>query len=166
MATGRFVKQPESALQQMLDANVYHFAAMLKKFLPQLCQRNRASGVIVTASLATLTPLANNAPYHASKVFESYLCYAIQNELKRIKSKVELLVANPSFVRTELLGDVKAPSLFVVGPADTCKSTLACLGHDERTYGSFIHEIQSYPTRFHAGISQWVVEKITRTMYS
>lgn len=30
MATGRFVKQPESALQQMLDANVYHFAAMLK----------------------------------------------------------------------------------------------------------------------------------------
>ena len=55
----------------MLDANVYHFVAMLKKFLPSLELRNRNSGVIVTASLATKTPLPNNAAYHASKVIES-----------------------------------------------------------------------------------------------
>lgn len=83
-----------------------------------------------------------------------------------MQSKVDVLVANPSFVRTELLGDVKAPSLFVVGPADTVKSTLKCLGHDLRTFGSLVHEIQSYPTRLHAGLSQWVVEKVTRSMYN
>ena len=149
----------------MLDANVYHFAAMLKKFLPSLNLRNHASGVIVTASLATLTPLANNATYHSTKVFESHLCYALQNELRSTKSKIDVLVANPSFVRTELLGNVKAPSLFVVGPSHTVKSTLFCLGKDDRTFGSLVHEIQSYPTRLHAGLSQWIVEKITRTMY-
>jgi short-subunit dehydrogenase len=70
MSTGRFDKITSINLQQMLDANVYHFAAMLKKFIPNLLARSNKSGVIITSSVASLTPLANNSTYHASKKFE------------------------------------------------------------------------------------------------
>lgn len=156
MHTGRFEKQTGLGLQQMLDANVYHFAAMLKKFIPVLISNDmKQCGIIITASLATLTPLANNAAYHASKVFESHMGEAIQFELiEDIKTKIHMHIACPSFVRTELLGDAKVPSAFTETSTAVVKSIIECfeLG-DLSTFGTFLHEVQSYSTRLHYSFS-------------
>ena len=144
MQTGRFDKQSDIGLQQMMDANVYHFAAMLKKFLGHLNKRPGQTGVIIEASVATLTPLANNSTYHASKTFEFYLCKAIQSELSSIGSRVEVLIACPSFVYTTLLGSLKPPPLTSVLPCHTVKDTLKCIGYDKMTFGCISHELQSF----------------------
>lgn len=81
MHQGPFQKQTGESLQKMLDANVYHAAAMLNKFIKVLEARESKSAMILTASLACLTPLTNNAVYHATKVFGSHLCEGIQTEL-------------------------------------------------------------------------------------
>lgn len=125
----------------MCDANVYHFAAMLKKFIPVLDRRIKKSGLIITSSIAALTPLANNAVYNSTKVFESNLCKAIQEEL--CNSKVDLLLTEPSYVRTALLEKCRAPSVFVATTSQTVKASLNCLGHDKQTHGALIHELKS-----------------------
>ena len=125
----------------MLDANVYHFAAMLKKFIPKLLARSNKSGVIITSSIASFTPLANNSVYHASKTFELAICRAFQSELGS-NSKIEMLIACPSYVETALLTDgCKAPSHFIVTTSGTVDATLKCVGQDKETFGALIHEI-------------------------
>lgn len=63
----------------MLDANIYHVAAFIKKFLPDLLNRKDKTpfGLIAVSSDIGLCPAPNNAVYAATKVFVNYLTEGI-----------------------------------------------------------------------------------------
>jgi hypothetical protein len=65
----------------------------------------------------------------------------VQFELIDMQSKVEILVACPSFVRTHLLEDVKAPEFFVATPKEAVKAILSSVGQDLSTFGTLKHEL-------------------------
>lgn len=67
---GKFFEIDGSILESMLDANVYHVAAIIKKFLPQLVQRKgKRFGIITVSSAVGYTPCPYNTTYAATKSF-------------------------------------------------------------------------------------------------
>ena len=64
-------------LQRMLDLNVYHYFAMLKTFFPILSSREHKSALVIVSSMNDRIVVPVNITYGATKVFSSYLGYAL-----------------------------------------------------------------------------------------
>ena len=96
----------------MLDANVYHVTILLKLLLPELKSRDKMllensrrsarSGVIITSSIAPKASTAKGTQYSASKIFCNFLGEAVNYELKKEDSRVDMAVLMPGYVYTNM----------------------------------------------------------------
>ena len=68
-------------IQAMMDVNMYHPTALLKKFLPGLKQREKQSGVIFVSSVQGFAVVPACTVYSASKAYIANLALAVQAEL-------------------------------------------------------------------------------------
>lgn len=67
---GPMHKVESSVIESMLDANVYHVGAFVKKFLPALTSRTgKRFGLITVSSAIGYCPSPNNTTYAATKAF-------------------------------------------------------------------------------------------------
>lgn len=74
MYAGKFENLSASELQEMLDLNIYQYVAFAKKFIPYLAEKRpdpNKSAIFFVSGLHGMCPLANNAVFHATKVFEN-----------------------------------------------------------------------------------------------
>ena len=78
---GQLTNQSLKEVQSMMDINMYHPTAMLKKFLPELSERKGQSGIVIVSSTAANVAAPALAVYAASKAYLSTLCLAIDGEL-------------------------------------------------------------------------------------
>ena len=141
--------------QNLLDANVYHVAILLKLMLPQLktrdkmlldgCRRTARSGVIITSSIAPKASTAKGTQYSASKIFCNFLGEAVNYELKKEDSRVDFTVLMPGPVYTNMTAKMpKTGSCIWATPKKCVYKTLVDLGREEGTYGAVSHEIIGY----------------------
>ena len=56
-------------IESMLDTNVYHVAAFVKKFLPGLIARDKKFGLVTVSSVIGYIPSPMNITYAATKAF-------------------------------------------------------------------------------------------------
>lgn len=70
-------------IQSLLDVNMYHPTAVLKKFIPELSKRRDdvKSGIIFVSSVQEYVAMPAAAAYAASKAFVGYLARAVSVEL-------------------------------------------------------------------------------------
>ena len=114
-------------LSELMDVNMYHPTAMLKKFLPLLQNREEKSGIIVVSSVAGDSPIPALTTYSASKAYLSYLSAAVDQEIQADeKSKIDMQVLCPYFVATDMVSDVSIPLSFltVASAESVVKSSL------------------------------------------
>ena len=87
--------------------------------------------------------------YHASKVFVNYLIRAVQYELDKAKSAVEILTLMPAAVETNMtrqadimnrVGPTLKSLVGIVSTTTCVKCALRDIGRDYETYGAFPHE--------------------------
>jgi uncharacterized protein len=70
---GRFELSTLQENQNMIDCNVYHVSALLKKFVPQLVARDHKAGLITVSSGMGYTPAPGAVTYAATKSLVTYL---------------------------------------------------------------------------------------------
>ena len=143
--------------ENLLDANVYHVAVLMKLLLPALDNRYQKlmeegrgatrSGIIVTSSIAPKASTAAGTQYSASKIFCNFLCEAVQYELEKANSRVDMTVLCPGPVHTNMTAKAKvsAGTSCVWVTAQKCVyKTLIDLGRETFTYGAMSHDIIGY----------------------
>ena len=119
-------------VQALMDVNMYHPTAMLKKFLPRLKKREKQCGIVVVSSTAGSVALPGLATYAASKSYVSYLATAVEAETKAEgTTNVDFQILAPMFVATQMINSVLIflKFLFVSSTTDVVCSSLRQLGH-------------------------------------
>jgi short-subunit dehydrogenase len=81
LSKGQHGKVTPKEVQALMDVNMYHPTAMLKKFLPKLSKREKQSGIIFVSSLTGLICIPAGSSYSASKAYINYLALAVDYEL-------------------------------------------------------------------------------------
>ncbi|MDA0902628.1 MAG: SDR family NAD(P)-dependent oxidoreductase [Proteobacteria bacterium] len=85
--------------QQIIDINLTSFLGFLDSFLP-LFKAQRIAHLAVISSVAGYFGMPNSLAYGASKAALSNLTESLHHELRKYKTKVQLI--NPGFVKTRL----------------------------------------------------------------
>ena len=81
LSKGQLGRVAPKEVQALIDVNMYHPTAMLKKFLPKLSKRDKQSGIIFVSSLTGLICIPAGSSYSASKAYINYLAIAVDYEL-------------------------------------------------------------------------------------
>jgi len=158
-------------IQSLLDVNMYHPTAVLKKFLPELSKRKDVkSGIIFVSSVQEYVAMPAAAAYAASKAFVGYLARAVSVELENTdREQIDTQVLCPNFVDTGMLDGVPIPlaSLQKASPSSVVAASLRQLGHTRlpgecpATSGTAMHEILNRNLRF---IHNNSVMAVTKTL--
>ncbi len=92
-----------TALQQVLDINVYGVLHGIQAFMPYLLQQEHPSHIVNMSSMLGLFSTSHIAPYILSKNAVVALSEALYFDLQQIKASIDVSVVCPSFVNTNLL---------------------------------------------------------------
>ena len=86
----------------ILDVNLWGTIHCLTSFLPLMVARNDESFITFTSSAGAFLPFQTAGPYNATKSAILALAETLQNELLITRSKIQLRVACPAMVNTNL----------------------------------------------------------------
>jgi short-subunit dehydrogenase len=95
---GRFDKQDEDRLRQMIELNCVAPVALTRRLLPSMLERGRGA-VIVTGSVAGRQPLPLHGVYAATKAFDLLFGEALSVELEH--AGIDVVVIEPGSTATE-----------------------------------------------------------------
>lgn len=126
---GPFVDISNEEVERLCQVNANHVLYTAKVVLPQLVQRYDSkklmSGMVVTSSVASLSPMSGTITYCATKSFASYIAEGLNYELL---GKVDVMTYTPGGVATKMLGKktTDAGTISTTMAADTCFRDLGC----------------------------------------
>ena len=103
--SGRFCRQPRQALAGLIRLNVEAPVHLMRKFLPEMCERGHG-GVINVASLGGYMPGPGQAVYYASKAFLLSFSKAVHQEVWA--TGVHITAVAPGPVATRFHAKMKA----------------------------------------------------------
>lgn len=92
---GAFAEQEFAAARHVIDTNVTGTLELIHRLLPRMRQASRGR-ILITGSIAGVTPGAFQAVYHGSKAFIDSFAYALRNELKDSGISVTVLMPGPT----------------------------------------------------------------------
>ena len=87
LSRGELINTKPGEIQALMDVNMYHPTAMLKKFVPGLLNRSsenrrkKQSGLIVVSSSLATSATPASCTYSASKAYLEYLCFGLEREI-------------------------------------------------------------------------------------
>ncbi len=157
---GDFLVAEEAALRDTVSVNVLAPTVLLRRLVPGMLERARASGgragVIVTSSEVGFFPVPRLATYAASKAFDLSLTEALAAELTG--EPVDVLALCPTATRSGFA----ARSGFgrdlpgAQSPAHVARSALRALGRGQRTLtlGALSGSVLTVPALVRAGLAQ------------
>jgi short-subunit dehydrogenase len=160
---GRFDKQDEERLRQMIELNCVAPVLLTRRLLPGMQERGRGA-VIVTGSVAGRQPLPLHGVYAATKAFDLLFGEALHVELA--DHGIDVLVLEPGTTATEfqeVAGEIAHEG---EPPQDVVRVALEALGRQPSVvsgWGNWLgaNVARLTPRSFVAFMARDVIEKHT-----
>jgi short-subunit dehydrogenase len=144
---GAFLEQDLERVFNLIDLNVRSTVHLARRLMPAMVARGRGR-VLVTSSIAALTPGTFQAVYNASKSFVHSWSEAVRNEIK--DSGVTVTALQPGATETEFfhraeLDDTKIGQSKKDDPAKVARDGFEAMlaGKDHVVAGSFKNKVQA-----------------------
>lgn len=159
---GSFLDQDTDAIERVIDTNVVGTTELLHRIGGRM--RDRGEGqILVTASLAGLTPGAFHAVYNATKAYLDNLSWALRNELRDRGVSVTCLMPGPTqtefFERADLEDTPLGRSEDKADPADVARA-----GYDAMMAGAS-GVTPGFMTKAQAALSGLVPDTVLAKMH-
>lgn len=137
---GRFDKQGEARLRQMVQLNCVAPVALTQRLLPGMRERGRGA-VVITGSVAGRQPLPLHGVYSATKAFDLLLGEALFVELRELG--IDVLVIEPGSTATEF--QEVAGEIAHVGepPQDVVRVALDALGRQPSVVSGWLNWLRA-----------------------
>lgn len=95
---GAFYEVEEAKDLEMIDVNIYALTKLIKKFLPNMIEKNEG-GILNVASTAAFAPGVNMSVYYATKAYVLSLTEALYEEC--LNHHIKVMALCPGAVETE-----------------------------------------------------------------
>ena len=130
--------KPEE-IHDMVNINCTSYAMMTHGLINKLLKRQKRSGIINVASLASFSPLPYQGCYSGTKRLVRFFSYGLHDNYKH---KVDILCLSPGFVETKMVQEVDPDT--TCSPETTVKNALRDLGHEIEVTGYWMHTLQGF----------------------
>lgn len=135
----KFDKLSGKSVQDIINLNVTPQAIISQLFIPKLLTRKSRSAIINLSSFASQIQAVGFIEYNAVKTFNNHHSLLMSEELKE---NVDVLSVRPMWVATPLAKKT-ANWYHTITTEMLSNSVLNQLGHDNESFGHFIHEWQA-----------------------